>query len=106
MKTRNDKIERILLAVGEEFKVDPVDILSPKQGSKEVSTARQVSALMLRNTLNIADTGALLGRRNSAYAYGAISAITKRADEDYDFFMKVLKLCSRFSVSWRELVVE
>ena len=106
MKRTNEKIERILTAIGEEFSVDPIELLSPKQGSKDVSTARQVAALMLRNTLNIADTGALLGRRNSAYAYGAISAITKRADRDYDFFMKVLSLCSRFSVRWKELVTE
>lgn len=106
MKHTNEKIERILTAIGEEFSVEPIDILSPKQGSKDISTARQVAALLLRNTLNIADTGALLGRRNSSYAYGAISAVTKRADKDYDFFMKVLKLCSRFSVKWKELVTE
>ena len=98
---RQDKIEQIIIAVAAEFSVDPMDVVSTNgANTTRVIEARQVCALLLREMMLTSDIGSLLGKRGHQYAAGAVSAVTKKAKKDHDYFRKVLKLTERFAVKW------
>jgi len=103
MSVENERIERIILAVSNEFNLNPVAILSKKRGDKPVCIGRQVVALLLRDNMHRSDLARLLGRDSEQYVSGAVRGVTRRAVMDHDFFISVAKLCDRFSVNWREL---
>ena len=95
------KIQTIIEEAAAAFNVDPMDIVdrNGKVGRK-ISTARYVCAFLLRDHLAKDKIAALLGRRNSQYAYAAIKRVQTRSQEDRDFYKKVLKLSDRFCVQW------
>ena len=95
------KIQTIIEEAAAAFNVDPIDIVAQygKVG-RDISTARYVCAFLLREYLAKDKIAALLGRRNSQYAYAAIKRTQTRCQEDHDFHLKVLKLSDRFCVQW------
>ena len=95
------KIQTIIEEAAAAFNVDPIDIVAQygKVG-RDISTARYVCAFLLREYLAKDKIAALLGRRNSQYAYAAIKRVQTRSQEDRYFQKKVLKLSDRFCVQW------
>ena len=97
--SKNTTIQTIIEDTADEFKVDPIDIVSRDgKTGMSISSARYVCAYLLEKHLPKDKIAALLGRRNHQYAYAAITRVQKRSQTDHDFFLKVLKLSERFGV--------
>ena len=95
------KIQTIIEEAAAAFNVDPMDIVDRNgKTGRDISTARYVCAFLLRDHLAKDKIAALLGRRNSQYAYAAIKRVQTRSQEDRYFQKKVLKLSDRFCVQW------
>ena len=96
---RNKHIEDVLTSVGHAFNIDPVDMVTPGlPGSRDVSTGRQVAAILLNQRLGSVKTGQLLGKRGHQYASGARVGILKRGRQDSRLWKRVVSLCHKYSV--------